>query len=100
MTRPFKNPIDESPCTFVPVIPGYEVESWFGILAPAGTPKEIVAKLNAEIVRILQMPDVKARLSEQGAEPVGDTPEQFAEFIRKETVKWARVVKASGAKAD
>ena len=81
-------------------VPGYEVDSWFGVLAPAGTPKEIVAKLNAEIVRILQMPEVRQRLMEQGAEPVGDTPEQFAEHIRKETVKWARVVKASGAKAD
>ena len=81
-------------------VPGYEVDSWFGILAPAGTPREIVNKLNAEIVKILQMPDVKERLSEQGAVPVGDTPEHFAEHIRKETVKWAKVVKASGARAD
>jgi len=81
-------------------VPGYEVDSWFGILAPAGTPKEVVGKLNAEIARILQMPDVRQRLQEQGAEPVGGTPEQFADHIRKETVKWARVVKASGAKAD
>ena len=81
-------------------VPGYEVDSWFGILAPAATPKEIVSKLNVEIVRILKIPEVRERLLEQGAEPVGDTPEQFAEHIRKETVKWARVVKASGAKAD
>jgi len=81
-------------------VPGYEVDSWFGILAPAGTPKEIVAKLNAEIVKILQMPDVKERLAGQGAVPVGNTPEQFAEHIRKETAKWAKVVKASGAKVD
>ena len=81
-------------------VPGYEVDSWFGILAPAGTPKEVVGKLNAEIARILKMPDVRQRLQEQGAEPVGGTPEQFADHIRKETVKWARVVKASGAKAD
>jgi tripartite-type tricarboxylate transporter receptor subunit TctC len=81
-------------------VPGYEVDSWFGILAPAGTPREIVNKLNVEIVRILRMPEVKQRLAEQGAEPVGNTPEQFAEHIRKETIKWARVVKASGAKVD
>jgi tripartite-type tricarboxylate transporter receptor subunit TctC len=81
-------------------VPGYEVDSWFGILAPAGTPKEIVNQLNAEVVRILKIPQVRERLLEQGAEPVGDTPEHFAEHIRKETVKWARVVKASGAKAD
>jgi tripartite-type tricarboxylate transporter receptor subunit TctC len=81
-------------------VPGYEVDSWFGILAPAGTPKEIVNQLNAEIVRILKIPQVRERLLEQGAEPVGDTPEHFADHIRNETVKWARVVKASGAKAD
>ena len=81
-------------------VPGYEVDSWFGILAPAGTPKEIVAKLNAEIVKILQRPEVRERLAEQGAVPVGDTPDQFAEHIRRETAKWARVVKASGAKVD
>jgi tripartite-type tricarboxylate transporter receptor subunit TctC len=81
-------------------VPGYEVDSWFGILAPAGTPPEIVNKLNAEIVRILKLPDVNERLAEQGAQPVGDTPQQFAEHIRRETAKWAKVVKASGAKAD
>jgi tripartite-type tricarboxylate transporter receptor subunit TctC len=81
-------------------VPGYEVDSWFGILAPAGTPAEIVNKLNAEIVRILKLPDVNERLAEQGAQPVGDTPQHFAEHIRKETAKWAKVVKASGAKAD
>ena len=81
-------------------VPGYEVDSWFGILAPAGTPTEIVNKLNAEIVRILKLPDVNDRLAEQGAQAVGDTPQHFAEHIRKETAKWAKVVKASGAKAD
>ncbi len=81
-------------------VPGYEVDSWFGILAPAGTPAHIIARLNTEIVKILQMPDVNERLAEQGAQPVGGTPQQFAEHIRKETAKWARVVKASGAKAD
>lgn len=81
-------------------VAGYEVDSWFGILVPAGTPKEIVNKLNVEVVRILNIPEVRQRLMEQGAEPVGGTPEQFAEHIRKETAKWARVVKASGAKVD
>lgn len=81
-------------------IPGYEASSWFGVVAPAGTPKEIVAKINADIVRGLSAPDLKDRLSGQGAEPVGNTPEQFAAYIKTETAKWAKVVKESGAKVD
>lgn len=78
----------------------YEASSWFGILAPAGTPKEIVNKLQQEISRALLSPAVNAKLVAQGADPVGNTPEQFAAFIKSETAKWARVVKASGAKID
>lgn len=78
----------------------YEASSWFGILAPAGTPKEIVSKLQQEISRAILSPAVNAKLVAQGADPVGNTPEQFAAFIKSETVKWAKVVKASGAKID
>ena len=78
----------------------YEASSWFGILAPAGTPKEIVNKLQQEIARALSTPAVNAKLVAQGAEPVGNTPEQFASFIQSETKKWAKVVKLSGAKID
>lgn len=78
----------------------YEASSWFGILAPAGTPKDIVNKLQQEISRALLSPTVNAKLVTQGAEPVGNTPEQFAAFIKSETVKWAKVVKVSGAKID
>jgi tripartite-type tricarboxylate transporter receptor subunit TctC len=81
-------------------VPGYEASSWFGVLAPAGTPKDVVTKLNKEIVRILALPEIKERLSGQGAEPVGDTPEQFAAHIKAEIAKWERVVKASGAQVD
>jgi len=81
-------------------VPGYESDLWWGVLAPAGTPKPIVAKLNWEIVKILQVKDVSERLSAMGATPVGDTPEHFAATIRADIVKWAGVVKASGAQID
>jgi tripartite-type tricarboxylate transporter receptor subunit TctC len=74
-------------------LPGFEVTTWFGALAPAKTPKELVAKLNAEIVRILALPDVRKRLLDAGAEPVGNTPEQMAAQIKRETEEYAKVVK-------
>jgi len=77
-------------------VPGYEAIQWYGLLAPAGTPREIVTKLHGEIVKILAAPDTREKLSSDGAEPVGSTPEQFAAFIRAETDKWGKVVKAAG----
>jgi tripartite-type tricarboxylate transporter receptor subunit TctC len=81
-------------------VPGYEATSWFGMFAPAGTPAPLVARLNGALVKVLADADVKKKLAEQGAEPYAEKPEQFAEFIRKETAKWSQVVKASGASAD
>jgi len=81
-------------------LPGFEANTWHGVVAPAGTPAAIVARLNREIVAILHLPEVVERLSAQGAEPVGSTPEEFAAYIRSETVKWAKVVRESGAKAE
>ncbi|HEY0844522.1 MAG TPA: tripartite tricarboxylate transporter substrate binding protein [Noviherbaspirillum sp.] len=78
----------------------YEATSWFGVLAPAGTPKEIVTRLQQEIAKALATPAMKEKLLAQGAEPVGNTSEQFAAFIQSETAKWAKVVKDSGAKVD
>jgi tripartite-type tricarboxylate transporter receptor subunit TctC len=80
-------------------VPGYEATSWFGLLAPAKTPAPVVAKLNAAILKALADPDVKKKLQEQGAEPLGETPAQFAAFIDSETVKWGKIVKQSGATA-
>ena len=79
---------------------GYEVGSWQGVFAPAATPPAIVKRLNAEIVKIINMPDVKEKLIGLGAEPVGNTSEEFAALVKTEVVKWAEVVKKSGAKVD
>ena len=81
-------------------VPGYEATSWFGMFAPAGTPAPVLAKLNAAIVKVLGQPDVKKKINEQGAEVYSETPEQFAAFIPAESVKWGKVVKASGASLD
>lgn len=79
---------------------GFDATSWFGLLAPAGTPKDIVAKLNAASVKALASPEMRERLAAQGADPVGNSPEQFAAFIKSEIDKWAKIVKASGARVD
>ncbi len=81
-------------------VPGYEATSWFGMFAPAATPAPVVAQLNATIVKVLAQPDIKKKLAEQGAEAAGETPAQFADFIQKESVKWGKVVKESGASVD
>jgi tripartite-type tricarboxylate transporter receptor subunit TctC len=81
-------------------LPGYEAQTWFGLVAPAATPREIVARLNAEILRVLAHPDVKERLVGQGVTIVGSTPEQFAGHIKSEFAKWAKVVKDAGIKPE
>jgi len=81
-------------------VPGFEATAWFGIVAPKGTPKEIVNRLNAEVNRALALPEVKEQMLRQGAVATPKTPEQFREFIHNEVAKWAKVVKASGATVD
>jgi len=81
-------------------VPGFEAYTWFGVLVPAGTPQPIVDRLSRESMKILQSEEIKKRFAEVGAEPVGNSPQQFADFMAAETVKWAKVVKASGARVD
>ena len=81
-------------------LPGFEAYTWFGVLVPAGTPQSIVDRLSRESMKILQSDEIKKRFAEVGAEPVGNTPQQFADFMAVETIKWAKVVKAAGARVD
>ena len=81
-------------------VPGFDISTWFGLLAPAGTAPDIVAKWNADVTRVLNTPEMRDRLLAQGAEPAPDTPAQFARFIADELARYARIVKASGAKVD
>jgi tripartite-type tricarboxylate transporter receptor subunit TctC len=81
-------------------LPGFDISTWYGLFAPAGTPAPVVAKWNADVTRILNSPDVRAKLVADGAEPAPNSPEQFSQFIARELAKYARIVKASGAKVD
>ena len=81
-------------------LPGYEIGSWQGVFAPAGTPPDIVKRLNAEIVKIINTPDVQKKLLDLGAEPVANSSEEFTAFVKTEVVKWGEVVKKSGARVD
>ena len=81
-------------------VPGYEAVQWYGVLAPAATPRDIITKLHTGVVRALQNPDVRQRLLNDGAEPVGSSPEEFAAYLRSETTKWAQVIKAAGIKPE
>ena len=79
---------------------GFDISTWFGLLAPAGTPREVIAKWNGEVTRLLNSPEMRERLTAQGAEPAPTSPEQFARFIDQELAKYGKIVKASGAKVD
>jgi tripartite-type tricarboxylate transporter receptor subunit TctC len=77
-----------------------EVTVWYGVMAPSATPQPVIEKLAAAIARAAHAPDIRQRLIEHGAEPVGNTPEEFARILRAESVTWADAVRSSGAKAD
>jgi tripartite-type tricarboxylate transporter receptor subunit TctC len=81
-------------------LPGYSVSAWKGLMAPAGTPRPIIDKLHNAVVKALAVPDLQRRMTETGAEPVGNTPEQFAEFIRVEAKKWGDLVRSTGTRLE
>jgi len=79
---------------------GFDAVTWFGLLAPTGTPKDVIAKLNAEFNKALKLPELSKRLADEGADPAGGTPEQFGALIKEEIPRWGKVVRDSGAKVD
>ena len=79
---------------------GFETGSWFGVALPAGAPREIIAKLHAEVVRIIKLPEVTERIASEGAEFIGNSPDEYTAFVKDEIAKWGKVVKMSGAKVD
>jgi tripartite-type tricarboxylate transporter receptor subunit TctC len=97
---PKRSPIAPNIPTVAETIPGFDVQSVFGAVVPAGTPRDIVHKISADMNKVLHSPEVEKRMAEIGLTPLGNTPEQFDAYIRDEIPKWAKVVKASGATVD
>ncbi len=81
-------------------VPGYDLTIWLGFFAPAGTPREAIAKVNAELARVLRTPEMRDRLAQQGVDTIIDTPEEFGTYVREEIARWGKVVRDSGAKLD
>ena len=92
--------MSELPTIAESALRGYESSQWYGLLAPAGTPADIVNLVNTHVMKIMQSPDMKHRMTEDGLVPVGSTPQQFSDYIRTELAKWAKVIKQSGARID
>jgi tripartite-type tricarboxylate transporter receptor subunit TctC len=100
ISAPKRDPALPDVPTIAETVPGFEMLPWWGLFAPAGTPREVVARLNAEAVRILALPEVKANYLNLGMTAASNTPEQFNAYVQEEIVRWAKIVKASGARAD
>jgi tripartite-type tricarboxylate transporter receptor subunit TctC len=81
-------------------VPGYSALQWYGLLAPAGTPRDIVEKLAAAVAEALRMPDVRERLAQDGAEPIGTSPAEFAALVKSELTKWAAIARAANIRAE
>lgn len=100
ITSPARSPAAPNIPAVAETLPGFSVQSIFGIVVPAATPRDLVKRLHADIVKVLNTSEFKAKMTEFGMEPVGSTPEQFDAYIREEIEKWAKVVKGAGIKAD
>jgi tripartite-type tricarboxylate transporter receptor subunit TctC len=101
VTSAARNPaVPEVPTIAEAGVPGYEADQWYGVLAPAAVPREILARLNAAVLKGLEAADLRRRLADQGGTPAGTSPEQFGAFIRAEIAKWSKVIRESGAKPD
>ncbi|HEY4372425.1 MAG TPA: tripartite tricarboxylate transporter substrate binding protein [Burkholderiales bacterium] len=100
VTNAKPSPVAPGLPTVAATVPGFEALQWFGLLMPAGTPKDIVNRLNAETLKVLRLPEVRDKFAGLGIEVAGDSPEQFAAFMRAETAKWGKIVKDSGARIE
>src|SRR5207245_960487 len=100
VTGPKRSPAFPDVPAIAETVPGYEVVNWFGIVAPAGTPKAIIERINADLNKSLKSPELVKLLAAPTADAVGGTPEAFGRVIRNDYAKWAKVVKESGAKVD
>jgi len=101
VSGPLRSPVlPEVPTVAESGLPGYEAMQWYGVLLPAKVPKPIVALLHREITSVMQIPVVRARLTEEGGDIAGGTPEQFAAYIAVETEKWAKVVRSANIRAE
>jgi tripartite-type tricarboxylate transporter receptor subunit TctC len=100
VTGPKRSPAFPDVPAIAETVPGYEVVNWFGVVAPAGTPRHVIARVNAELNKALQSAELVKTLNAQTAEAVGGTPEAFGKVIRADYTKWAQVVKQSGARVD
>jgi tripartite-type tricarboxylate transporter receptor subunit TctC len=81
-------------------MPEFEVDTWYGVLAPAGVPREIVARLNGDLVRMMRAPEMRERLAPMGIQPLASTPEEFGEFLKIEVARWGKVVREAGAQVE
>jgi tripartite-type tricarboxylate transporter receptor subunit TctC len=100
VSGPKRSPLAPEVPTVGETVPGFDVTVWFGLLAPAGVPRDIIQRLNAESIRIINSPDVSDKFVKQGVEPRTGTPEQFGDLVKSEVVRWAKVIKDAGIRAD